>query len=226
MYLPVFYAPAPGTVDQRLGKDSASHCQLHWFPCWWACPGFSRANSLSLIWFHLSHKTCRHSGWLYNFSIPFLSFEIFQLVSLLLPSLFLQVEASFYASRYFSEVFERRGYKPKHSSSVFDLDKWQNTGPAKSTDKPAFPFCLQHMLSLRQRNLLLFWKSQSPPCDPGIMLPPPSWVAVRIKQNTVFMLLQCLTRSSSLINLVIAIMQIEKICIIQGGILWHMRPKN
>lgn len=74
----------------------------------------------------LSRSTCpvRHAGTLDGYarhlSIPSLSFEVFQLVSPPLPSLYLQVEASFHPSRYFSKVSERRGYKPKHASSVFD----------------------------------------------------------------------------------------------------------
>ena len=126
----------------------------------------------------------RHANILYGYarhlSIPFLSFEIFQLLSLLLPSLYLQVEGSFYLSR-FSKVSERQGYRSKHSFSVFGLDKGQNSGPVRSTDSIALPLCLQHALSGRRGNSLHFWKSQSPPCATGITLPPTSLVAVRIK---------------------------------------------
>lgn len=132
-----------------------------------------------------STRPIRHAsipyGYARHLSIPFLSFEIFQLVSPLLPSLYLQVEGSFYPSRYSSEVSVRRGDKPKHSFFVFGLDKGQNSGPTRSTDSPAFPLCLQQALSRRQGNSLHFWKSQSPPYGTGITLPPTSLVAVRIK---------------------------------------------
>lgn len=132
-----------------------------------------------------STRPIRHASFPYGYarhlSIPFLSFEIFQLMSPLLSSLYLQVEGSFYPSRYFSKVSERRGYKPEHSFSVFGLDKGQNSGPARSTDSIVLPLCLQHALSRRQGKSLHFWKSQSPPCGTGITLPPTSSVAVRIK---------------------------------------------
>lgn len=95
-------------------------------------------------------------------SIPFLSFEIFQLVT---PSLTLFVLASkslLLSFRYFSKISERRGCRPERSS-VFHLDQNQSTDPDKSTDRPAFLLCLWHTPSPRRRNLLPFWNSQSPP---------------------------------------------------------------
>lgn len=72
-----------------------------------------------------STRPIRHASITYGYarhlSIPFLSFEIFQLMSPLLPSLYLQVEGSFYPSRYFSKASERRGYKPEHSFFFFSI---------------------------------------------------------------------------------------------------------